>query len=174
MLRSTIVRVSRRTCHGRHSLPVRCFARGTDEDEEAKIDEVLDAEDMKRMVAQFSSSRDYTPDEMELMNGGSFGDNTNNGSNLKGKGGVENAKIYSDEYNSVAEVKKDMQRFANMKGRMWSDSWIIEDEEFTRKIGFHDLPDWTEDVVSRVSRERVKIYKGTQNTRQQYNGGYKC
>lgn len=162
MLRSTIVRVSKRIYHGRPSPSVRCFARRTDEDEEARIDKVLDADDMKRMAAQFSSSRDFTPDEMELMNSKTFGDNLNKGSNTKGKSDAENAKS-SGDYESVAEVKKDLERFTNMKGRMWFDSWDLQDEEFTRKIGFEDFPDWTEDVASRVSRERVKIYKGTRN-----------
>ena len=46
-------------------------------------------------------------------------------------------------------------------GRLWSDPWEITDEDWmSSSTTIDSLPDWTEDVVSRISKEKVKLYAG--------------
>ena len=46
-------------------------------------------------------------------------------------------------------------------GRLWSDPWEITDEDWmSSSTTIESLPDWTPDVVSRISKERVKLHPG--------------
>lgn len=45
-------------------------------------------------------------------------------------------------------------------GRLWTDEWEITDEEWSTKRTSADLPDWTPDMCSRISLERIKIHPG--------------
>lgn len=40
-------------------------------------------------------------------------------------------------------------------GRLWSDPWEIAEDEWYKDRGFADAPDWTPEVCSRVSSERL-------------------
>ena len=46
------------------------------------------------------------------------------------------------------------------KGRLWEDPWEVTDEDWSSGKTYFDLPDWTEEICSRVSLERVKIHPG--------------
>eukprot|EP00557_Chaetoceros_sp_GSL56_P010425 CAMPEP_0176480098 /NCGR_PEP_ID=MMETSP0200_2-20121128/2095_1 /TAXON_ID=947934 /ORGANISM="Chaetoceros sp., Strain GSL56" /LENGTH=702 /DNA_ID=CAMNT_0017876193 /DNA_START=85 /DNA_END=2193 /DNA_ORIENTATION=- len=43
-------------------------------------------------------------------------------------------------------------------GRLWKDRWELTDEDWSSGKSFDDLPVWTEELCSRVSRERVVVY----------------
>ena len=45
-------------------------------------------------------------------------------------------------------------------GRLWEDPWALTDEDWSSGKTFDDLPDWTEQLCSRISKERVKIHPG--------------
>jgi len=159
MLRSSLVRSSRRLLNGRPSL-VRGFARKTFdgvEDQEAAVDVRIEAEEMKKLAKPMSRfvAREYSSDEMELLNSSAFGtDAVQEDSDDDDDEGDKAAN-----YHELADVHN-KEIFANMKGRLWEDSWEIKDEDFTKRIDFDDLPDWTADMASRISQERVKIYDG--------------
>lgn len=44
--------------------------------------------------------------------------------------------------------------------RLWSNSLEISEEEFSTKWTFDDIPDWSPDFVSRISKERVQLHEG--------------
>ena len=44
------------------------------------------------------------------------------------------------------------------KGRGWTDPWDL-DEMMASKVEFDDLPDWSPDLVSRISQERVTVHE---------------
>ena len=44
--------------------------------------------------------------------------------------------------------------------RLWSDSLEISEDRWNAKLEFDDIPDWSPDLVSRISKERVKIHSG--------------
>mmetsp|Transcript_15278 Transcript_15278/g.21288 ORF Transcript_15278/g.21288 Transcript_15278/m.21288 type:complete len:675 (+) Transcript_15278:72-2096(+) len=43
-------------------------------------------------------------------------------------------------------------------GRLWSDPWEITVDEWSTKRVADDLPDWTPELTSRISNERVKVH----------------
>lgn len=43
---------------------------------------------------------------------------------------------------------------------LWTDSWEISDERYQTKMEFDDLPIWSPEFVSRISKERVQILPG--------------
>jgi hypothetical protein len=43
------------------------------------------------------------------------------------------------------------------RGRLWSDPLEITDQDFTKSVWWDDIPDWSPDVVSSISLERVKV-----------------
>lgn len=45
-------------------------------------------------------------------------------------------------------------------GRLWEDRWSLTDEDWSTGKAFDDLPDWNEEICSRVSRERVRVHPG--------------
>lgn len=45
-------------------------------------------------------------------------------------------------------------------GRGWTDPWEITEENWMSKLDPDDLPDWTPDSASKLSRERLKILEG--------------
>jgi hypothetical protein len=65
-----------------------------------------------------------------------------------------------------AEERKERMRQAvrdeidTRTGRLWEDPWALTDDDWSSGKTFEDLPDWTEEICSRVSRERVKVHPG--------------
>ena len=65
-----------------------------------------------------------------------------------------------------AEERKERMRQAvrdeidTRTGRLWEDPWALTDDDWSSGKTFDDLPDWTEEICSRVSRERVKVHPG--------------
>ena len=45
-------------------------------------------------------------------------------------------------------------------GRLWEDPWALTDEDWSSGKTFDDLPDWSEQLCSRISKERVKLHPG--------------
>jgi len=45
-------------------------------------------------------------------------------------------------------------------GRLWEDPLAISDEDWSSGRTYDDLPDWNENICSRVSLERVKVHPG--------------
>jgi hypothetical protein len=67
-----------------------------------------------------------------------------------------------DEIEEIEEMKRQAVRdeIDSRKGRLWEDRWALTDEDWSSGKSFDDLPDWTEEICSRVSRERVKVHPG--------------
>lgn len=40
---------------------------------------------------------------------------------------------------------------------LWTDNWEISDEEYEKRITFEELPIWSPEFVSRISKERVQL-----------------
>ncbi len=45
-------------------------------------------------------------------------------------------------------------------GRLWEDPWALTDEDWSSGKTLDDLPEWTEQICSRISKERVKVHPG--------------
>lgn len=62
----------------------------------------------------------------------------------------------------VEEAKrKPKLQLSDIPEPLWTDSLEISDERWQSKIEFDDIPDWSPDFVSRVSKERVQLLPGT-------------
>jgi len=54
-----------------------------------------------------------------------------------------------------AEIKAELD---NRTGRLWTDNWIITDEEWMTDTHFDDIEDWKPTNATRVSLEKVKVF----------------
>jgi hypothetical protein len=64
----------------------------------------------------------------------------------------------NDEYRKKQEeIQRELD---TRKGRPWTDPWEITDEQWMSTTSHDDLPDWTPELVSRFSQEKVKILPG--------------
>lgn len=61
-----------------------------------------------------------------------------------------------DEKQRLAEKKRETLR--QKKGRGWTDPWDLDDT-FESNVDFDSLPEWAPELVSRISQERVQIYR---------------
>lgn len=81
--------------------------------------------------------------------------------------------VLTDEYfpsNDVDELKEAEAEEArrqtirdeidSRKGRLWQDPWEITDDDWASGKSYEDLPDWSEELCSRISLERVKVFDG--------------
>lgn len=73
----------------------------------------------------------------------------------------------SDEVDEMKEAEEEEARrqgirdeLDSRKGRLWQDPWEITDDDWGSGKAYDDLPDWTEELCSRVSLERVKVFPG--------------
>ena len=68
----------------------------------------------------------------------------------------------SDEVEEMEEMKRQAVRdeIDSRKGRLWTDRWELTDDDWASGKVLDDLPDWTEEICSRVSRERVQVHPG--------------
>jgi len=48
----------------------------------------------------------------------------------------------------------------HLREPLWADSFDIPEERWQSKMEFDDIPDWSPDHVSRISQQRVQLYKG--------------
>ena len=71
----------------------------------------------------------------------------------------EDEEYGGDEENiSFSEKQYQMrQALLQQRGRLWEDPMDITEEDFSKSVWWDDIPDWTPDVVSLSSLERVKV-----------------
>ena len=53
------------------------------------------------------------------------------------------------------EIRKELDA---RTGRLWEDPWKITDDDWSSGKSYDDLPDWTTDICSRVSLDKVQLY----------------
>jgi len=68
----------------------------------------------------------------------------------------------SDEAEEIEEKRMQAVRdeIDSRTGRLWKDRLELTDEDWSSGKSFDDLPDWSEELCSRVSLERVQVYAG--------------
>jgi len=66
----------------------------------------------------------------------------------------------SRQEKSASEQETPKLQLSDIPKPLWSDSLEISDERWATKMEFNDIPDWSPDFVSRVSKERVKLLPG--------------
>lgn len=68
----------------------------------------------------------------------------------------------SDEWNETREKERRRneirETLAHKTGRLWTDDWEFDDV-VSNKVDFNNMPEWSPSNVSRISEERVQIYK---------------
>jgi hypothetical protein len=67
--------------------------------------------------------------------------------------------LYSAEYRKKQEETRE--ELDSRTGRPWTDPWEITDEEWMSSTLQENLPDFSPELVSRISQERVRVYPGT-------------
>lgn len=79
-----------------------------------------------------------------------------------GDGAGPSGSSTKDSYKEKAKDRVDEQDEEPMilPMRLWSDNLEISEEEFSTKWSFEDIPDWSPDFVSRISKERVQLHEG--------------
>jgi len=75
-----------------------------------------------------------------------------------GSGGSSTIEDEEYEEKEMARRKAISDELDSRKGRLWEDYYEITDEDWSSGKSFYDLPDWTEKICSRISKERVKIH----------------
>ena len=70
-----------------------------------------------------------------------------------------------DEEKSAAAEYNERQvalaaEFAQRKGRLWDDEWVIPDEEWLKNETWDDIEEWRPENATRVSVESVKVFEG--------------
>jgi len=67
-----------------------------------------------------------------------------------------------DEEEDLEEAKRQAIRdeLDTRSGRLWKDRWELTDEDWSSGRSYDDLPSWSEELCSRVSRERVRVHPG--------------
>lgn len=68
----------------------------------------------------------------------------------------------TEETDEVEETKRQAVRdkLDTKTGRLWEDRLEFTDEDWSTGKSFEDLADWSEEICSRVSRDRVKVHPG--------------
>jgi len=68
----------------------------------------------------------------------------------------------TEETDEVEEAKRQAVRdkLDTKTGRLWEDRLEFTDEDWSTGKSFEDLADWSEEICSRVSRDRVKVHPG--------------
>ena len=69
----------------------------------------------------------------------------------------KNGESQSDESLRHKKVRDELD---SRTGRGWTDPWEITEDNWSSQLEFDDLPDWTPDSASKLSRERLKILEG--------------
>ncbi len=69
-------------------------------------------------------------------------------------------KQQRQEEENYAKMQKIRDELDTRTGRLWEDPWALSDEDWASNKTLDDLPDWTEQLCSRTSKERVKIHPG--------------
>lgn len=64
------------------------------------------------------------------------------------------------EEEEIEEAKRKAIRdeLDSRSGRLWKDRWELTDDDWSSGRSYDDLPLWTEEICSRVSRERVRVH----------------
>lgn len=68
----------------------------------------------------------------------------------------------ADERDAKEEARRQAIRdeIDSRKGRLWSDPMEITDEDWASGKKLDDLPDWSKELCSRVSLERIRVHRG--------------
>jgi Mitochondrial ribosomal death-associated protein 3 len=94
-----------------------------------------------------------------FLNSVDYEDDGNDSDSFDQDSSTGNKHITDEERQQKEELKKEMEL---KKGRGWSDPWDLQDL-YDTKLDFESLPDWTPDVVSQVSQERLKLFRRSTN-----------
>jgi hypothetical protein len=92
-----------------------------------------------------------------------FGDDSDNSSAFSSNKKSDGQRPASNPPSQTKTSAKTTASSIDMKDipvRLWSDSLEISEDRWNAKLEFDDIPDWSPDLVSRISKERVKIHPG--------------
>lgn len=67
------------------------------------------------------------------------------------------ARLEREEEEDEARRQAVRDELDQRKGRLWTDPWEIKEEDWYKSRGWNDTPDWTPEVCSRVSKERLNV-----------------
>mmetsp|Transcript_49332 Transcript_49332/g.75067 ORF Transcript_49332/g.75067 Transcript_49332/m.75067 type:complete len:663 (-) Transcript_49332:73-2061(-) len=112
---------------------------------------VADIEDIEQMNLENRSAKTFTAADMEFFN--QFADT---GFDDDDDDDDEAARVDKDYRRKQEEIQRELD---SRTGRPWTDPWEISEEQWMSSASsMNDLPDWSEEYVSRISQERVKVH----------------
>jgi hypothetical protein len=119
-------------------------------DEDPSLDQITTADDMETYDF-FSGGFDPLEDDDVLRRDG--------GKNHGGDDRDEDGRLRADleEERKAQTVRDELDR---RTGRLWTDEWEITDQDWHDGKKWDDIPDWTPELCSRISKERVKVLEG--------------
>ncbi len=120
---------------------------GVDIDESASV---LDESDFMEDVQNLKTAED-----MDFYD--ALADNYEDDYFPSNKSSMEECELGEIEESKRQAIRDEID---SRSGRLWQDRWALTDDDWSSGKSFDDLPDWTEEICSRVSRERVKIFPG--------------
>ena len=94
-------------------------------------------------------------DMYENMFGGGYNDDDDDedGDGLKDGETKEEVEYHARQL----QIKKELDK---RTGRLWTDEWIITDEEWMTSQSFEDIEEWSPQLATRKSLESVKVFEG--------------
>jgi len=107
----------------------------------------LPPSDEDNLLEPVEKSAMASPDDMEFFDPSTFDLNDDEES--------EEEILEREQEEKRQKIRDELDK---RTGRLWSDPWEITHEEWSTKRVADDLPDWTPDMCSRISSERVKIH----------------
>lgn len=127
---------------------LRCFSGGKKDKKDERSDEDEDT-DLQDIYTDLFGVDDTTAADSPSVTTFANRDKRGEKSSMK-SGGMSKDTRDSSTVKEVGDVPE----------RLWSDSFEISDERWQTKMEFDDIPDWSPDFVSRISKERVQIHAG--------------
>lgn len=120
-------------------------SRKDDKFEEPLVEDDPPSEPTVRMESMVS------PDDMEFYDPMAYDDMDDDGD---GDDDEEDLEAEEEERQKIRD------ELDARTGRLWSDPWEITEDDWSNMRTSDDLPDWTPDLCSRVSLERIQIHEG--------------
>lgn len=120
----------------------------------------LDDNDGKSKKGQEAAMRGFLEEEGANDYGDIFGENTISPSNIYGNDEEELDEQALADAAYAAKQEIINEELDKRTGRLWTDEWIISDEEWLADESMEDIEDWRPTNATRKSIESVKVFEG--------------
>lgn len=131
--------------------------------DELQYGEIGEANDMSRkmkaMSASWQNDNDGGGDDagFDLFDSSSFGKGRDDGGDGDDDDIDEGAITDAEFHARQQKIKEELDQ---RTGRLWTDEWIISEEEWLSNKSWDDIEEWKPELATRKSLESVKVFDG--------------